>query len=123
MKKNNEQWFNVLTSLLGMAAAPAGTALLLVAALRQGDPWKIASFGIYGATLIILYTSSTLYHAMRGRAHLVLCELDHYAIYLLIAGTYTPFCLVTLRGSWGWTLFALVWGLAAVGIAVEMHPV
>jgi hemolysin III len=123
MKMDTEQQFNVFTSLLGMAAAPVGTALLLVAAVRQGDPWKIASFGIYGGSLIILYTITTLYHALRGRVHLVLREFDHFAIYLLIAGTYTPFCLVSLRGGWGWTLFALEWGLAAVGIAVELRSV
>ena len=123
MKMNNEQRFNVFTSLLGMVAAPVGTALLLIAAVRQGDPWQITSFGIYGATLIILYTISSLYHGVSGRAHLILREFDHYAIYLLIAGTYTPFCLVTLRGGWGWTLFGLVWGLAIAGIAVELRPV
>ena len=123
MSMHNEQRFNVVTSLLGMIAAPMGTVLLLVMAARQGDPWKIASFGIYGSTLIILYTISTLYHFLQGQAHLVMREYDHYAIYLLIAGTYTPFCLVTLRGGWGWTLFALQWGLVVVGICVELWPV
>jgi hemolysin III len=123
MKMKNDQQFNMLTSLMGMAAAPVGTVLLLVAAARQGDPWKIVSFGIYGGSLVILYTITTLYHGLRGRAHLVLREFDHYAIYLLIAGTYTPFCLVTLRGGWGWTLFALEWGLAVVGIAVKQRSV
>ena len=121
MNMNNEQRFNVATTLPGMIAAPVGTILLLVAA--AGDPWKIVSFGIYGGTLIILYTISTLYHLLQGRAHLVMREFDHYAIYLLIAGTYTPFCLVTLRGGWGWTLFALQWGLVVVGICVEVWPV
>jgi hemolysin III len=121
MNMNNEQRFNVATTLPGMIAAPVGTMLLLVAA--AGDPWKIVSFGIYGGTLIILYTISTLYHLLQGRAHLVMREFDHYAIYLLIAGTYTPFCLVTLRGGWGWTLFALQWGLVVVGICLEVWPV
>ena len=120
---NNEQRFNVVTSLLGMIAAPIGMVLLLVIAARQGDPWKLASFGIYGASLVILYSICTLYHAVQGRAQLVMREFDHYAIYILIAGTYTPFCLVTLRGGWGWTLFALEWGLVVVGIAVEIWPV
>jgi hemolysin III len=120
-RMDNEQRFNVFTSLPGMVAAPVATALLLVAAARPGDPWKLASFVIYGGSLIILYTVTTLYHALRGKARLILRGLDHYAIYLLIAGTYTPFCLVTLRGGWGWTLFALVWGLAAVGIVVELR--
>jgi hemolysin III len=121
MNMNNEQRFNVATTLPGMIAAPVGTMLLLVAA--AGDPWKIVSFSIYGGTLIILYTISTLYHLLQGRAHLVMREFDHYAIYLLIAGTYTPFCLVTLRGGWGWTLFAFQWGLVVVGISVEVWPV
>ncbi len=120
---NNEQRFNLFTCLPGMAMAPVGTVLLLVAAARQGDPWKMTSFAIYGATLIILYTITTLYHALQGKAQLVLREFDHYAIYLLIAGTYTPFCLVTLHGGLGWTLLALVWGLAVVGIVVELWPV
>jgi hemolysin III len=121
MNMNNEQRFNVATTLPGMIAAPVGTMLLLVAA--AGDPWKLVSFSIYGGTLIILYTISTLYHLLQGRAHLVMREFDHYAIYLLIAGTYTPFCLVTLRGGWGWTLFAFQWGLVVVGICVEVWPV
>lgn len=118
--KNGER-FNFITSLPGMVAALGGVAVLLAAAARQGDPWKIVSFGIYGGTLLILYAVTTLYHAVRGKAKLVLRRLDHFAIYLLIAGTYTPFSLVTLRGGWGWTLFGLVWGLAAVGIAVELR--
>ncbi|MCM2357152.1 MAG: hemolysin III family protein [Geobacteraceae bacterium] len=117
---NNGQRFNIYTSLPGMVAAPVAATLLLVAAARQGDPWKIVSFAIYGATLVLLWTSNTLYHALRGKAEPVLRKLDHCSIYLLIAGTYTPFCLVTLRGGWGWTLLALVWGLAVVGVVVEL---
>jgi hemolysin III len=118
----NEQRFNVVTSLLGMVAALLGSALLLVAAVYQGDPWKIASCGIYGGSLVLLYTVTTLYHYTAGKTQMVYESLDHYAIYLLIAGTYTPFCLVTLRGEWGWSLFGLVWGLAVTGIALEMRP-
>lgn len=117
------QRINVFTSLPGMVGAPLGAALLLVVAARQGDPWKIVSFAIYGTTLIFLYTVSTLYHALRGRARLILRKLDHYSIYFLIAGTYTPFCLVTLRGAWGGTLLGLVWALAAIGVVVELWPV
>ncbi len=72
-------------------------------------PWKIFSIAIYGATLVMLYGISTLYHSIRGRAKGVLRKLDHLSIYLLIAGTYTPFCLITLRGPWGWSLFGIVW--------------
>ena len=88
---NNEHRFNLGTSLPGMIAAPVGTALLLVVAAHQVAPWKITSFGMSGGTLVIIYTISTLYHAQQGRARLVLREFDHYAIYLLIAGSYTPF--------------------------------
>lgn len=107
------------THLAGTALAAAGTAVLVVLAVRQGDPWKIVSFSIYGAMLFALYTLSTLYHSTRGRAKNVFRKLDHCSIYLLIAGTYTPFTLVTLRGAWGWSLFGVVWGLAALGIAQE----
>ena len=85
----------------------------------KGDPWRMASFAVYGATLVLLYLFSTLYHSVRGRAKGVLRKLDHCAIYLLIAGTYTPFALVTLRGAWGWSIFGAVWGLAVVGIVQE----
>lgn len=110
---------NSYTHLLGAVAACAGLAWLVVLAAQQGDVWKLVSFSIYGATLVLLYLLSTLYHSIRGRAKPVLARLDHSAIYLLIAGTYTPFTLVTLRGAWGWTLFGLVWGLAALGIVVD----
>ncbi|HTG81155.1 MAG TPA: hemolysin III family protein, partial [Geobacteraceae bacterium] len=87
-----------------------------------GDPWKIFSFGLYGSTLVILYAVATLYHAQRGRVKRLLRELDHCAVFLLIAGTYTPFSLVTLRGEWGWTLFGLAWGAALYGIALVHWP-
>ena len=110
---------NSVTHLLGTALAAAGAAVLVVLAARQGDPWKIVSFSIYGAMLFALYTLSTLYHSARGKVKDVLRKLDHCSIYLLIAGTYTPFTLVTLRGAWGWSLFGVIWGLAALGIAQE----
>ena len=88
-------------------------------AALQGDPWKIVSFSIYGTSLFLLYTLSTLYHSLRGRAKVFFRKLDHVAIYLLIAGSYTPFTLVTLRGVWGWTLFVIIWGLAIAGIIVD----
>jgi hemolysin III len=88
-------------------------------AAQQGDPWKITSFSIYGAMLLALYAVSTLYHSTRGRLKHVLQKLDHCSIYLLIAGTYTPFTLVTLRGAWGWSLFGTIWGLAVIGIIQE----
>jgi hemolysin III len=108
------------THLLGATLAAAGAAVLVVLAARQGDPWKIVSFSVYGAMLIALYTVSTLYHSSRGKFKNVLRKLDHCSIYLLIAGTYTPFTLVTLHGAWGWSLFGVIWGLAALGIAQEV---
>ncbi|MBI2992960.1 MAG: hemolysin III family protein [Gammaproteobacteria bacterium] len=111
--------FNSITHLVGAAMAVAGSVVLICLAARTGDPWKITSFAIYGATLLILYAVSTLYHSVRGLSKNVLRKLDHCAIYLLIAGTYTPFTLVTLRGSLGWTLFGVVWGLAVIGLIQE----
>jgi len=110
---------NSYTHLAGAVFAAIGAPLLVVLAARSGDAWKIAGCATYGAALLLLYGASTLYHIARGRAKAVLRKLDHCSIYLLIAGTYTPFALVTLRGPWGWTLLGLAWGLAAVGIAQE----
>ncbi|MBL0167760.1 MAG: hemolysin III family protein [Propionivibrio sp.] len=114
--------FNAWTHLVGTLLSLVGTVILIVKAAATGDPWKIVSVSIYGATLIILYGTSTLYHSLRGRAKIVLQKLDHLSIYLLIAGTYTPFCLITLRGPWGWSLFSVVWGLALVGMLQEIKP-
>ena len=94
--------------------------MVTLAALR-GNAWHVVSCSIFGATLIFLYTASTLYHSIPTRAPRRCCRVfDHSAIFLLIAGTYTPFTLVTLRGGWGWTLFVLVWGLALVGIIYKI---
>lgn len=112
--------FNSISHLAGAALAVVGATVLIVLAARLGDPWKIVSFSIYGAMLLALYLSSTLYHSLRGRAKKVWCKFDHCAIYLLIAGSYTPFALVSLRGPWGWSLFGCVWGLAVFGIAQEI---
>ncbi|QKS29370.1 MAG: hemolysin III family protein [Candidatus Accumulibacter similis] len=110
---------NAWTHLLGAVLALVGGVVLIVLAARTGDPWKIVSVSIYGATLVLLYSFSTLYHSFRGRAKEIFQKLDHQSIYLLIAGSYTPFCLVTLRGPWGWSLLAVVWGLAVVGSVQE----
>ena len=112
--------FNGITHLSGALLALAGAVALIVIGALKADPWKIVSFSIYGTTLVFLYLSSTLYHSVRGRAKNVLRKMDHAAIYLLIAGTYTPFTLVTLNGPWGWSLFGVVWGLALVGIVQEI---
>jgi len=112
--------FNSITHTVGAALAAAGGIVLIVLAARSGDPWKVVSFSIFAATLFGLYLVSTLYHSLRGRAKDVLRQMDYCAIYLLIAGTYTPFTLVSLRGPWGWSLFGVVWGLALVGIVQEL---
>lgn len=114
--------FNAFTHLIGAILALIGSAVLIVLAAREGDFWKLVSISIYGATLVLLYSLSTLYHSMRGRAKAILRKLDHHSIYLLIAGSYTPFCLVTLRGPWGWTLLGIVWSLAVIGSAEEFRP-
>lgn len=114
-----EERFNSLTHLLGTIAALIGLMLLI---RQQTDPWKLASFSLFGGTMVILYTISTLYHFMNGRAKKILRKLDHLAIYLLIAGTYAPFTLVTLRNSWGWPIFSAVWALAIVGIIIDLLP-
>ncbi len=113
---------NAWTHLVGAVLALAGCVVLIVLSAWGGDPWKVVSVSIYGATLVLLYTVSTLYHSLRGRTKDILRKLDHISIYLLIAGTYTPFCLVTLRGSWGWSLFGVVWALAVLGILWELRP-
>src|SRR3972149_1241183 len=105
--------------LAGTLLAAIGAPVLVVLAARSGDAWKIVGCATYAAALLLLYGSSTLYHSLRGPAKAILRKLDHCSIYVLIAGTYTPFALVTLRGPWGWTLFGLAWGLAALGIAQE----
>jgi len=114
--------FNAWTHLVGTVLSVTGSVILIGMAVAMRDPWKIVSVSIFSATLILLYSASTLYHSVRGRAKLILRKLDHLSIYLLIAGTYTPFCLVTLRGPWGWSLFGAVWGLAVVGMVQEIKP-
>jgi hemolysin III len=114
--------FNAVTHLVGAVAALAGAVVLVVLASLGGDPWKVASVTIYGLTLLLLFVFSTLYHSLRGRAKNVLRVLDHQGIYLLIAGSYTPFCLVSLRGAWGWSLFGVVWGLALIGSLQDLRP-
>ena len=112
---------NSYTHLTGAALATAGTAVLVVLAARLGDPWKIVSFSIYGAMLVLLYAASTAYHSVRARKpKAVLQKLDHCSIYLLIAGSYTPFALVSLRGAWGWSLLGAVWGMGVLGVVQEI---
>jgi hemolysin III len=115
-----EEIAHAITHGVGLLFSVAGLVVLVVFASLRGDVWHIVSCSIYGTTLVLLYTASTLYHAIPSpRAKDVFRILDHAAIYLLIAGTYTPFTLVNLRGPWGWTLFGVVWGLALFGVVLE----
>jgi hemolysin III len=115
-----EELANSLTHGLGAVLSVAGLVLMVVFAGRHGDAWHVVSTAIFGTTLVLLYTASTLYHSLRGEQLKVLLQkFDHAAIFLLIAGSYTPFVLVTLRGPWGWNLFGVVWGLAVAGVTIK----
>lgn len=114
--------FNAWTHLIGALLALTGAVWLTTMAVASGDVWKVVSIAVYGTTLVVLYGTSTLYHSIRGRAKRILQKLDHLSIYLLIAGSYTPFCLVSLRGPWGWSLFGIVWTLALIGMLQEIKP-
>ncbi|MBM1142592.1 hemolysin III family protein [Alcanivorax sp. ZXX171] len=116
-----EEFLNSLTHGLGLVLSLVGTAVLVVAASLLGDPWKIVSFSVFGATLALLYAASMLYHGSRRPSLRAAYKmLDHCAIFALIAGTYTPFLLVNMRGPVGWTLFGVIWGLAGTGIALKL---
>lgn len=116
-----EEIANSITHGIGAVLATSGLVILIVFASLKGDVWRIVSFSIYGATLVVLYTSSTLYHAITHK------KIKHYfrimdlsAIFLLIAGTYTPITLIPLRDTgWGWTMFGLIWGMAVIGIILK----
>jgi hemolysin III len=115
-----EEIANSVSHGVGLLAALAAIPVLLVSAVRHGGAAGIVGASVFAATVVLLYLTSTLYHALpRNRAKRVFRLLDHGAIFLLIAGTYTPFTLGVLRGAWGWTLFSLVWGLAAAGLALK----
>ena len=114
--------FNFISHLVGSVAAIIGLVALVVTTRRQGEVLPIFSVTVYGATLVLLYECSTLNHSLRGQAKKVFQKLDFLAIYLLIAGTYTPFALITLKEGWGWAIFGLVWGLAVLGIFLEVLP-
>jgi hemolysin III len=122
-----EEIANSVTHGLGLAASLAAAPVLIVAAARR-DTWQVVGSSVFAGTLVALYAASTLYHSLRpSRAKRVFRVLDHGAIYLLIAGTYTPFTLGALRGAWGWTLLGVVWGLAAAGVVFKsvrgfQHP-
>lgn len=113
---------NSLTHLIGVILSIIGTSVLIVLAVQDATVWHVVCFAIFGASMILLYTASTLYHALplSERGIQVLHRIDHMMIFVLIAGTYTPICLVPLRGGWGWTIFGIIWGLAIVGILLKV---
>ena len=116
-----EEIANSITHGIGMVLAIAALGILTAFASIYGNVWHIVSVSIYATTLVLLYTASTLYHSIqKPRVKSILQVLDHSAIYLLIAGTYTPFTLVSLRGPWGWWLFGVIWGLAALGLVFQL---
>lgn len=118
-----EEIANSVTHGVGGLLAIAGLAVLVTFAAMRGSAWHVVGCSVFGATMVLLYTSSTVYHAIRApRARQVLRRLDHAGIFLLIAGTYTPFTLVSLRGPWGWSLLGVIWGLAILGILLQSGP-
>jgi hemolysin III len=118
---HGEEIANSITHGIGIVLAIAALGVLASFAAIYGNAWHIVSVSIYGTTLILLYTASTLYHSIRKpRIKSIFQVLDHSAIYLLIAGTYTPFTLVSLRGPWGWWLFGIIWGFAVLGVVSQL---
>ena len=116
-----EEIANSITHGVGIGLSIAALVILVVLASKRGDAWRIVGFSIYGATLILLYLSSTLYHSfVNPKIKNIFRILDHSAIYLLIAGSYTPITLTFMRGAWGWTLFGIVWGIALGGITLTI---
>lgn len=119
--ERRQEVVSALTHGVGLVASVVGGGILLTLALGSADAWRVASTAVFATTLVLLYGASTLYHAARsGHLRARLKILDHCAIYLLIAGSYTPFALVGLRGGWGWSLFGVAWGLALVGVVFKL---
>lgn len=129
VQSRGEEIANSLSHGFGLVAALVATPFLILHAVRQGDAGFIVGASIFAATMVLLYLASMLYHALpAGRAKGVFRVIEHAAIFLLIAGTYTPFSLGVLHGAWGWTLLGLVWGLAAAGVVLKAlnrmaHPI
>jgi len=115
--------FNSVSHLVGAVLALIGASVLITLAAVEGNVLKIVSYSVYSTTLFLLYLASTLYHSFQGRAKAIFQRFDHLAIYLLIAGTYTPFTLLAIKGSTGWWLFGVVWTLAVIGIIIENLPI
>jgi len=117
---SGEEIINSITHGIGALLSIAALVVLIVVAGKHGDVWHLVSFSIYGFTLILLYLSSTLYHSFSNpKIKNLFARLDHVSIFLLIAGTYTPILLTSLRGAWGWTLFAIIWTVALVGAVIR----
>jgi hemolysin III len=116
-----EELAHALTHGLGVVLAIVGLTVMVARAALYGDTWHVVSASIFGATLVLMYSASTLYHSIPlPRAKEILRIIDHSTIYFLIAGTYTPFTLVTLHGVWGWSLFGVTWGLALFGVVFKI---
>ena len=116
-----EEIINAVTHGIGIALSIAGLVILVVFAAIYGDAWKVVASAIYGASMIVLYTASTLYHSFsKTKAAKKLNMFDHISIYYLIAGSYTPFMLVNLRGAWGWSIFGVIWACAITGTILKI---
>ncbi|HHX77796.1 MAG TPA: hemolysin III family protein [Firmicutes bacterium] len=116
-----EEIANAVSHGIGIGLAIAALVILTVFAAIHGNMWHIVSFCIFGSTMVVLYTASTLYHSFpRGKTKTIFKIIDHACVFLLIAGTYTPLTLVTLRGTFGWSLFGVVWGIALLGIVFKL---
>lgn len=116
-----EQIANAITHGIGAVLSIAGLTVLVTLAITKGNIWHLVSFSIFGMSLLILYTASTLYHSIPKQSlKKLLKTIDHCAIFLLIAGTYTPFLLISLRGIWGWSLFGIIWGITLFGSAIKI---
>ena len=117
------EYFNSISHLVAALFSLIGAAVLVTLASIEGESIKITSLSIYGVSLFLLYLSSTLYHSFQGRAKRIFQRCDHLAIYLLIAGTYTPVALLAVKGETGWWLFGAVWALALIGMIIENLPI
>lgn len=115
-----EEIFNGITHGIGTLLSIAALVILVVLAVNKGNVWHVVSFSIYGSTMILLYLASTLYHSTtRENVKNIFARLDHAAIFLLIAGTYTPFVLTVIKGAFGWTIFGIIWGIAITGVVIR----
>ncbi len=113
---------NAISHMAGALGSVVALTLMVVFAAIRADAWHVVSFSIFGTTLILMYTSSSLYHALKisEKGLLILRRLDHIMIFMVIAGSYTPVCLVPLRGAWGWSLFGIIWGIAIIGVTIKI---